>query len=81
MTHSSLLSKYLLSDPAVFLPNPVSGPDDAFLPPPSFFSALQQVHMMDTPAPRASPICFGTTKAELDHNTQLLQDSGHNFEA
>jgi hypothetical protein len=77
---SSLLSKYLPSDPAVFLPDPVPGFDDAFLPPPSFFSALQQVHVMDTPAPRASLVCFDTTTADFDHNTQLLKDSRLDFE-
>ncbi len=67
------MSKYLPSSLSYFLPDPVVGPDDYFLPEPSLMVAIKTVAQTPVPVPKAPPIQFSTNPEALEHNARLLK--------
>ena len=76
-----VISKYLPSSVSLFLPAPVSGPDDGFKTPPNFLQNLRDVFDTPAPTPEAPPDQFETSPVALEHNATLLAESGFNMKA
>jgi hypothetical protein len=74
------MSKYLPSSLSSFLPDPVVGPDDSFLPEPGLMESLTTVAQTPAPVPKAPPIKFSTDPEALKHNAKLLRDHHYSMD-
>jgi hypothetical protein len=64
---------YLPNNPASFLPEPVTGPDDSFLPPDWFLRELRRIADSPCPTPARPTIRFEVSQEAAQHNAQLLR--------
>jgi hypothetical protein len=74
-----ILSKYLPTIAAAFLPKPVLGPRDAFEAPLELLTAVAEIARLPSPTPAASPIHFDIKPYHLAANTKLLADADYNL--
>jgi hypothetical protein len=65
--------KYLETDPAVFLPEPVAGPDDSFSPPDWFLREILVLASTPCPVPAKSTVLFEVSPDAAQHNAELLR--------
>jgi hypothetical protein len=65
--------RFLPSDPASFLPEPVTGPDDSFSPPAWFLHELTVIAATPCPTPRRSTVQFEVSHEAAQHNADLLR--------
>ena len=75
-----LTSKYLPAEASEFLPDPIPGPDDGFIPPAWLMEAIQEVVEAEVPVPKPPPIRFDLSEESVKHNTDLLEDCGLDLE-
>ena len=61
-----------------YLPSPVVGPDDSFVPPPSFLEALKAVSASPVPVPGKPSVHFSSSPRAVQANAELLAD--HDFD-
>jgi hypothetical protein len=73
-TLGETLSVYLSSDPNLFLPEPVVGPDDSFPTPGWFLHELQIIADSPCPVPAKPDIQFEVSMLAAQHNANLLQE-------
>jgi hypothetical protein len=78
---ATLLSKYLPSSAALFLPPPVEGPEDSFRPPPDFHRRLREVAQAQVPTPKAPNVQFATDASSLEQNRATLELYDYNLGA
>ena len=78
MTSSS--DPYLPNDVLQILPSQLAGPDDFFVPGPEFLRDIKTVMNRQPPPPLLPPFRFGTDQLDLDHNAQIMEAAGFDFE-
>ena len=65
---------------STFFGRPIRGPDDTFVPPAWFLTALQDVANEVAPTPEAPPIQFENTAEAARANAELLESVGFDIE-
>jgi hypothetical protein len=63
---------YLPNSISDYLPEPVTGPDDSFIPPQSFLEALKSVSASAVPVPKKPSVHFSSTPRAVQANAELL---------
>jgi hypothetical protein len=63
------------------MPEPISGPGDAFEPGRDFLQGLVKVASTKVDPPKPSPIYFSTEPAAIAKNNQLLSDHGFDLDS
>jgi len=71
----AVIGKFLPSDPKIFFPTRLLGPDDSHSPPPEWLQHVKSVAATDCPTPDAPTFQFGTDPTSLKLNSQLLEDA------
>ena len=72
-------NSFLPSDPNLFFPDPIVGPDDAFDPPRWFLEAVRSISQHKTRTPSKSPVRFESGTEAADHNAELLSGFGYDL--
>ena len=71
---------YCSSDPNCFLPDPVVGPDDTFVPPAWFMKEITIIAASPSTVPTKSSVRFDVSKEAAEHNAALLREVDYDFQ-
>jgi hypothetical protein len=73
-----LVPVYLSDSVEDYIPSPVVGPDDSFVPPPSFLANLKSVSESEVPVPGKPSVSFSSSPRSVQANADLL--AKHDFD-
>jgi hypothetical protein len=77
---NTLGKSYCSSEPNCFLPDPVIGPDDSFVPPAWFMKEITIIAASPSRVPTKSSVRFDVSMEAARHNAALLREVDYDFQ-